>query len=66
VGCTPTPVLGEILRRLVLGDSYIFEGSFSFCSNLDEEFLILFFIVPGAPVMEVAVDTVLYFDIHKI
>ena len=66
VSCTPVPMFGVVLWRLVLGKIYIFEDSFGLCGNFDEEFLIFFFIVSWAPVVEMAIDAVFYLDEHKI
>ena len=65
VNRAPAPVFGEIFGRLILRDGDILEDSLGLCGYLDEELLVFFLVVPGAPVMEVAIDAVFHLDIHQ-
>lgn len=46
VSCTPAPMLGVMLWRFVLGDSYIFDDGLGFFNDAVEEGLVLLLIVP--------------------
>ena len=57
-------MFGIMFRRFVLGDGDIGVDRLSFFGYSQEEVLIFFFIVTGAPLMEVAVYAVFNLDMH--
>ncbi len=51
-------------RRAIFDDGWMWEKGLGLGFHFVEEVMVLGLVVPGAPVVEVAVDAVLYFDDH--